>query len=137
SVVRLFGSSMPRPVAVLVHGYMGGSFRFEQRVWPLNWLNSLGFDAALFTLPFHGLRAVPQRQTPAFPQSDIQFNVEAFRQSVTDLRDLVHWLKARGHAHVGVMGMSLGGYIAALTATLEAQLSFLVPIVPLACLADF
>jgi len=33
--------------------------------------------------------------------------------------------------------MSLGGYTAALTATVESELDFLVPLVPLACLADF
>ena len=35
------------------------------------------------------------------------------------------------------MGMSLGCYVSCLTATVEPMLSFLVPIVPLACLADF
>jgi hypothetical protein len=35
------------------------------------------------------------------------------------------------------MGMSLGGYTSALTATIEPSLSFAVPVIPLACLADF
>jgi alpha-beta hydrolase superfamily lysophospholipase len=137
NVVRLFRGKPERPVAVLVHGYMGGSFALEQRVWPMQWLDALGFDVALFTLPFHGLRAVPQGKAPAFPQSNIQFNAEGFRQSVTDLRELVHWLKQNGHPKVGLMGMSLGGYVAALTATLQSELAFLVPIIPLACLAEF
>jgi pimeloyl-ACP methyl ester carboxylesterase len=33
--------------------------------------------------------------------------------------------------------MSLGGYTVALAATVEPRLDFLVPVVPLACLADF
>ena len=135
-VVRLFGSDRPRPMAILVHGYMGGSFALEQRVWPIAWLDAWGFDAALITLPFHGLRA-GESGAPQFPQSEIGFNLEGFRQSVGDLRDLVHWLRSRGHPQVGVMGMSLGGYIAALTATLEPELAFLIPVVPLACLVDF
>lgn len=137
AAVRLFGGKKRRPIAVLVHGYMGGAYSFEQRIWPIRWLDSLGFDSALFTLPFHGVRAPVSDQGPLFPQSDIRFTSEGFRQSVTDLRDLVAWLRERGHPEVGLMGMSLGGYVASLTATLDSTLSFLVPIVPLACLADF
>lgn len=132
---RLYAKGAQRPVAILVHGYMGGAFALEQRIWPLRWLDELGLDTVLFTLPFHGLRA--SGGAPVFPQSDIRFSVEGFRQSVTDLRDLVHWLRERGHPHVGLMGMSLGGYVIALTATLEPELAFLVPIVPLACLVEF
>jgi len=134
---RASGSGERRPIAVLVHGYMGGAFALEQRIWPISWLDSLGFDSALFTLPFHGARAGATGQTPAFPQSDIRFTAEGFRQSVKDLRDFVGWLAERGHPMVGLMGMSLGGYVTSLTATLEPSLGFLVPIVPLACLADF
>jgi alpha-beta hydrolase superfamily lysophospholipase len=137
AVVRLFGGERRRPIAVLVHGYMGGAFALEQRIWPISWLDSLGFDCALFTLPFHGARAAAGAQTPLFPQSDIRFTVEGFRQCITDLRDFVAWLYERGHPQVGLMGMSLGGYVSCLTATVEPSLAFLVPIVPLACLADF
>jgi predicted alpha/beta hydrolase family esterase len=35
------------------------------------------------------------------------------------------------------MGMSLGGYTAALSATVEPELSFLIPVVPLSSLVDF
>lgn len=137
AAVRLFVRRKRRPIAVLVHGYMGGAFPLETRIWPLRWLDSLGFDSALFTLPFHGARAPGTDQSPLFPQSDIRFTAEGFRQSVTDLRELVAWLRERGHPEVGLMGMSLGGYVTSLTATLDPTLAFLVPIVPLACLADF
>ena len=135
--VRLYRRRVPRPVAIAVHGYMGGSFALEQRLWPLSWLDELGFDAALFALPFHGRRARQLAALPAFPQSNILFNTEGFRQSVTDLRDLLNYLLREGHPAVGLLGMSLGGYIAALAATIESRFAFLVPIVPLACLADF
>ena len=53
------------------------------------------------------------------------------------MRDLVGWLHDRGHPAVGVMGMSLGGYTTALTATVEPRLAFAIPVIPLASLADF
>jgi len=93
---------------------------------------------ALFTLPFHGLRADPLRRgPPEFPGADPRFSNEGFRQVIGDLRNFVHWLKEQGHPEVGVMGMSLGGYTAALLATVEAELSFCIPVIPLASLADF
>ena len=100
-------------------------------------LDRLGFDAALFVLPFHALRGPLHASIPEFPNSDPRITVEGFRQAVSDLRALVRWLRRRGHPRLGLMGMRLGGYPAALPATVEPDLDFLVPLIPLACLADF
>ena len=136
--VRFLASGEKRPVAILIHGYMGGSYQVEQRVWPLPRLLRSGYDVALFTLPFHGVRAsAARRGAPEFPGSDPRFSNEGFRQLIADLRNFVRWLREQGHPEVGVMGMSLGGYTAALLATVEPGLSFCVPVIPLASLADF
>jgi pimeloyl-ACP methyl ester carboxylesterase len=136
--VRLLESGERRPVAILIHGYMAGSYQVEQRLWPLQRLWRSGYDVALFTLPFHGVRAsAARRGAPEFPGSDPRFSNEGFRQVIADLRNFVRWLGERGHPEVGVMGMSLGGYTAALLATVEPGLSFCVPVIPLASLADF
>lgn len=136
--VRLLTSGEDRPIAVLIHGYMAGSYQMEQRVWPLLRFQRSGYDVALFTLPFHGVRAnATRRGAPEFPGSDPRFSNEGFRQVIADLRDFVGWLRAQGRPAVGVMGMSLGGYTASLLATVEAGLSFCVPVIPLASLADF
>jgi pimeloyl-ACP methyl ester carboxylesterase len=138
AAARLLTAKEKRPVAVLVHGYMAGAYHVEQRLWPVARFLRSGYDVALFTLPFHGVRANPLRRgPPEFPGADPRFSNEGFRQVVGDLRNFVAWLKAQGHAEVGVMGMSLGGYTAALLATVEAELSFCVPVIPLASLADF
>jgi pimeloyl-ACP methyl ester carboxylesterase len=134
---RLFVREEPRPLAVLIHGYLAGKYGFEQRVWPLEWLDRAGFDAALFVLPFHGLRACPDQGLPPFLTGDPRLAHEGFRQATNDLGDLVGWLRARGHRAVGLMGMSLGGYTSALAATVDPGLDFVVPIIPLASLADF
>ncbi|HEU4408129.1 MAG TPA: hypothetical protein VFS43_22900 [Polyangiaceae bacterium] len=135
---RLFLHPSPRPTAVLVHGYLGGHYRFEEFAFPLPWLYRIGFDVALFVLPFHARRAAPGRGgAPPFPGADPRFTVEGFRQAIGDLRALVGWLRGRGAPSVGVMGMSLGGYTTSLAATLDAELSFAVQVIPLACLADY
>jgi len=138
AVARLFARSTPRPVAILLHGYILGQLSLEERLWPLRRFDALGIDSALLVLPFHGVRADPRRSgRPEFPGRDPAFGNEGFRQAITDLRELADFLRRRGHPAVGVMGTSLGGYSAALAATVEARLDFVVPIVPLASLADF
>jgi pimeloyl-ACP methyl ester carboxylesterase len=97
-----------------------------------------GVDVALATLPFHGVRKVPgMGASPGFPSADPRATNEGIRQAVFDLRGLMRLFHARGTPRVGAMGMSLGGYTAALLATLEPKLAFAVPVVPLADLTEF
>ncbi|HEX6276687.1 MAG TPA: alpha/beta hydrolase family protein [Polyangiaceae bacterium] len=134
---RLFRSDAPRPVAILVHGYLMGRLAIDERVWPVGRLDALGVDSALVVLPFHGRRGDPARTgRPEFPGRDPRVANEGFRQIVGEIRQLAAWLRRNGHPAVGVIGMSLGGYTAALAATVE-ELDFVVPIIPLASLADF
>jgi pimeloyl-ACP methyl ester carboxylesterase len=133
---RLFrGRGERRPVVVMIHGYLGGAHAFEERAWPVRALVERGLDVALFVLPFHGPRG--GRRRPAFPASDPRLTVEGFRQAIGDLDAFVGWLRHQGAPHVGVMGMSLGGYTAALAATTLPDVDFAAPYVPLASIADF
>ncbi len=132
---RLLVGPGPRPAVVLIHGYLGGHWRIEERAWPIEWMRRCGLDVALALLPFHGLRA--GNRAGRFPGADPRYTNEGFRQSVADLRALIAYLRARGAPAVGVMGMSLGGYTTALLATVERELAFAVPIIPLASIADF
>jgi pimeloyl-ACP methyl ester carboxylesterase len=126
-----------RPVIVLIHGYLGGTFPVEEAFWPLSWMNRQGLDVALMVLPFHGSRRRGLLDRPAFPSNDPRMTIESFRQAIFDLRALSGWLRERGAPSVGVMGMSLGGYTSALWATVDPTLAFAVPLIPLASLADF
>ena len=138
AALRLFTRERPRPLALIVHGYMTGKFAVEQRIWPIGWFDALGLDVALFVLPFHGTRADPlHRGAPEFPGKDPRFANEGFRQAMLDLRSVMRFLRERGHQSLGLLGMSLGGYTASLAATLDPEIDFLVPIIPLASLADF
>ena len=135
---RLYlGPVKGRPAVILVHGYMAGRLGLEERLWPIPWMSENGLDAALIVLPFHGVRTRADGGGPLFPGADPRFTNEGFRQLVADFRVLSALLKERGAPAVGVMGMSLGGYSSALLATLEPNLAFAVPIIPLASIADF
>jgi pimeloyl-ACP methyl ester carboxylesterase len=137
ATARLIIHDEPRPIAILIHGYLGGVHRMERRIWPMGFLEKLGMDVALFVLPFHGPRAGHRLgELPPFPGAEPRITNEGFRQAMADFRDFVGWLSARGHKKIGVMGMSLGGYSTALATTLEPRLDFSVPIIPLASIAD-
>jgi pimeloyl-ACP methyl ester carboxylesterase len=138
ALARVFARTQERrPAVVLIHGYLGGEFAVEERVLPVEWLLERGLDVALLVLPFHGERRRRTLSKPVFPSSDPRFTIEGFRQAVMDARWLIRWFLQRGAPSVGVLGMSLGGYTAALLATVEPRLSFAAPLVPLASLADF
>ncbi len=135
---RLYaGPGGGRPAVILVHGYMAGQWGIEERIWPIRWMNRHGLDVALAILPFHGPRARTDGGAPPFPGADPRFTNEGFRQVVADLRVLAAVLRDRGAPSVGVMGMSLGGYSTALLATVQRDLAFAVPIIPLSSIADF
>lgn len=132
---RLFLHENPsRPVAILVHGYLCGQYPLEERIWPVQWLFERGLDVALFVLPFHALRR--DDRSPRFPGGDPRITNEAFRQAIFDLRTLSAYLRGRGAESIGVMGMSLGGYTTSLLATLDEDLAFAIPIIPLASIAE-
>ncbi len=129
----------PRPCAVMLHGFMGGTLVLEERLWPVRRLFAGGMDVVLSVLPFHGARRDQRRglRPPAFPSGDPRFTIEGMRQLVRDHQALFHYLERRGAPALGVMGMSLGGYAAALLATLDARLRFAVLFVPLASIDAF
>lgn len=135
---RLFlGPGKRRSAVIAVHGYMGGYFMLEEPQWPIAWLLRRGLDVALPVLPLHGLRAGARRGPPAFPSADPRLTNEGFRQAVTDIVSLVRFFRARGAERVGVMGVSLGGYTSALVATVSREIDFVMPMIPLASIADF
>ena len=137
AAARLWLHDRPRPAAILIHGYLGGSYRVEERAWPVRWMfERLGLDLAIPVLPFHGPRGVRGKR-PLFPSSDPRLNVEGFRQAMWDLISLRRALMERGAEAVGAMGMSLGGYTTALAMTADRELAFGVPMIPLASIADF
>lgn len=126
-----------RPVIICIHGYRGGFPVLDGRAFGVRRLfHSLGFDVVLATLPYHGARAPQGTSSGQLLLNDPVRTIEAFVQAVSDLRRLAAWLRAEGAPSVGVTGMSLGGYVTALFASLEPDLDFAAPIIPVASFAD-
>ena len=129
----------PRPCAVILHGYLGGTLAVEEYMWPIQALFDRGLDIVLTVLPMHGARAGVRGRfrLPGFPAVDPRLAVEGFRQLVHEHLTLFDYLLDGRVSALGVMGMSLGGYSAALLGTLDPRLQFGVFYMPLASVADF
>ena len=141
AVARWYRHRKPaRATALLLHGYMGGAFALQERMFPVRKLFAGGMDVVLSVLPFHGARRDARRglRGPAFPSSDARFTIEGFRQLVHDHRGLIGYLEREraSTGTIGVVGTSLGGYSAALLATLE-RLLFSVLFIPLGSIEEF
>ena len=129
----------PRPCAVILHGYLGGTLAIEEHLWPIRELFDRGMDVVLTVLPMHGVRAGMKGRfrLPGFPAVDPRLAIEGFRHLVHDHLTLFDYLLDGRVSTLGLMGMSLGGYAAALLSTLDPRLRFSVFYMPLASIADF
>lgn len=134
---RLFLRGGKRPAVIAIHGYLGGYYVFEEATWPIAWMQKRGLDVALPVLPFHAQRGGQRRGAPPFPSADPRLTNEGFRQAAADIVGLAKWLRDRGAPAVGVIGVSLGGYTSSLLATVSDAFDFVVPMIPLASVADF
>jgi hypothetical protein len=124
-----------RPALFVIHGYGMGRPALDARALEVSWLHrALGLDVVLATLPLHGARAAGRRSGAGFLDGHPLFTNAAFEQSVWDLRRIASWLRSEGAPALGVYGMSLGGYVAALFASLERGLACAVSFVPAVCL---
>jgi hypothetical protein len=106
----------------------------ERVAWPMREFFRQGIGVSLFALPFHGRRghAFP----PEWPQQDTAFTIEGFRQAIWDLQIAIRAMRDAGASHVGVVGMSLGGYTAALLATVTSDVDFMMSFIPIASVPD-
>ena len=119
----------PRPTIIVVHGFTGSPYWLNSGFFSLPWVYGHGCDVLLFTLPFHGRRndrGAPYSGSGLFSGGVATLN-EAMFQSVCDLRVVVDYLEKSGVEHIGITGLSLGGYLTALMAAVEPRLHVAIP----------
>jgi pimeloyl-ACP methyl ester carboxylesterase len=113
------------PTIILLHG--GGDFLNHRYRFPLTVpaIHRAGFNAATLVAPYHFQRRV--RRIEAFDHLRV---AEAFGQRVAEIRALTGWLLDQGCPAVALFGISLGGWLAGLTATRDSRLKAIVLAVP-------
>jgi hypothetical protein len=121
----------PRPWLVCVHGFGMGTPLVDFSAFRIEHLHDeLGLNLLFPVLPFHGPRGVGRMSGGEVLEPDYMRMVHLFAQAVWDVRRLIGWVRERGGESVGIYGISLGGYIGALVASLEDGLACAIAGIP-------
>lgn len=121
----------PRPWVVCVPGYRMGHHLVDFAGFRIRWLfGALGLNVAVPVLPLHGPRREGRRGGDGFLSGDFVDTVHAQSQAVWDIRRLIGWLRSHDAPAVAAYGVSLGGYTAALLATLEDSIDCVIAGIP-------
>ena len=120
-----------RPWLVCIHGYQMGWPLVDLYAYDPRWLSQkLGLNLLLPLLPLHGLRKQGRRSGDGFLAGSILDSVHAEAQAMWDIRRMLSWVNGQGATRVGVYGLSLGGYNAALLSSLAPGLSCAIAGIP-------
>jgi hypothetical protein len=120
-----------RPWMVCIPGYSMGMPYVDLPFFQVDWLlEELGVNVAIPVLPFHGPRRIHRISGDGYFAGDCLDTLHAQTQAVWDIRRLLAWIRTAGASAIGVYGVSLGGYTAALIAALEEDLACVVAGVP-------
>jgi hypothetical protein len=127
-----------RGTVVALHGFSMGYPRIDAFALFAAQCFGAGFDVALLTLPFHGPRTPSDARFSGerFAIPHVARLNEAVRQAIYEIHVVTGWLRQETGAPVGLLGLSLGGYLAALMAGLRPDLDFVIPMVPPVCIGD-
>lgn len=123
----------PRRTLIFIHGYVASGYRLNSWAFSLPWFYKHGYDVMLYTLPFHGARRDCRHLYNGqgyFADGFAHMN-ETMRHAVLDVRVLMDFLQRQDAPSIGVSGLSLGGYLAALLAAVDDRLAFSIPNSPL------
>jgi len=128
----------PRGTVLALHGFSMGQPRIDAyALFAAQWFRR-GLDVALLTLPYHGARtpSAARFSGQRFAEPDPAALNEAVRRAIYDVHAVRGWLRAQTGMPVGLMGLSLGGYLSALMAGLCDDIDFVIPMVPPVCIGD-
>ncbi len=124
-------TSPERPWLICIHGYQMGRPWIDLSAFPPAWLAKRhGLNLLLPVLPLHGPRTKGRRSGDGYLAGEVLDTVHAQTQASWDIRRMVSWLRAEGATAIGAYGLSLGGYNAALLASLERDLACVIAGIP-------
>lgn len=130
-------SDRPRPWLVCIHGFGTGAPFSDQFAFHVKRLHDeLGINLAGIVLPAHGSRRPSPISGEEFLNFDLMHAVHGLSQALWDIRSLLSWVRSQDPARLGVIGVSLGGYMAALTAGFESELDLTLAGIPVVDLVE-
>ena len=120
-----------RPWLVCIHGFGMGQASVTIGGMNARWIHEeLGLNVLMPVLPLHGPRSSTHVSGGELLQPEYANIIQLFAQAVWDLRRLLDWLRGRTNAPIGLYGISLGGYTAALASAFIDDLACVVSGIP-------
>jgi len=120
-----------RPWIVAIHGFSMGQPVSNVHGLAADWLHAeLGLNVLMPVLPLHGPRSSTRFSGRGLLQPEFASMLHVFSQAVWDIRRMVDWIRHRSDKPVGMYGISLGGYTAALTSAFVDDLACVVAGIP-------
>lgn len=125
------GAWRKRPATILLHGW-NAELQYQ---WMFPYWGQLlaraGVNAFTFELPYHASRKPRSRDAIRnFFSGDLRHVMRATHQALGDARSLARWLYAQGVPSVGLWGVSLGGWLAALASAHQGEFTNAVLVTP-------
>lgn len=119
------------PWLICMHGLGMGLPWIDMKVFPVALLREeLGFNLLFPVMPMHGPRRLFPVSGRGFIVGDVMDTINAVSQAIWDVRRWMSWLRATSPGPLGVFGVSMGGYAAALLAGLEDDIQCAIPGIP-------
>ena len=102
-----------------------GTPNIDLSLFHAQWLHEeLGLNVLLPVQPLHGRRRRGSPKGTTYPAGDLLDNVHGAAQAVWDVRRALSWIRSQDpDARIGLTGVSLGGYVGALVASLDPDLA--------------
>jgi hypothetical protein len=128
-----------RPWLIAVHGFAMGDPKLDLKVFRGGrFHDELGMNLALPVLPSHGARRGPgQRTGEGFMSVNIVDGIHGVAQAAWEIRSLIAWIRAEDPgARIAVHGISLGGCVASVVASLEPGLAGVIAGIPVSDLFE-
>jgi hypothetical protein len=123
--VLLFLPHPGAPTVLMLHA-LASANDAGYRAWGARF-NAAGWNACFVHLPYHYSRTPPGHWNGELAITpDMVRCGEALRQGVTEVRQLMTWLRGRGVSEFGLWATSYGGLIGALVLGVEADFRFAV-----------
>lgn len=127
--VFLQNNNPDTPNIIFIHGWRMNSHSKLKSIYH-DKMSNLGWNLYYFPLPYH-MERTPQHSLYSgelMISANMDRTVHAAKQSIVDLRTLIHWIKETNDGPVVLVGVSLGGWITNLAATLEAGIDAIISV---------
>jgi len=120
-----------RPWMVAVHGFGMGQPGVNMAGLSAKWMHEeLGLNVLMPVLPLHGPRSSTRFSGGGLLQPEFSHVLHLFAQAVWDLRRTIGWIRSQSDAPIGLYGISLGAYTAALASGFIDDLACVVAGIP-------